>query len=93
MPVNMRAVQKTFTEAHTLKKHQRVHTGEKPFQCTFPGCTKSISDASNYRRHQLVHQGEKPYGCLVCQKRFSRGMTLRKHIARAHGSLATAFPT
>ncbi|XP_032154486.1 zinc finger protein 42 homolog [Sapajus apella] len=73
---------KAFTESSKLKRHFLVHTGERPFQCTFAGCGKRFSLDFNLRTHVRIHTGEKRFACPFegCSKKFTQSSNLKAHI-------------
>jgi hypothetical protein len=44
---------KTFANKFLLKKHEFIHTGERPHQC--PYCTKKFNRKDNLLRHKKTH--------------------------------------
>nr|XP_048721465.1 zinc finger protein ZIC 4-like [Caretta caretta] len=72
---------KPFKAKYKLINHIRVHTGERPFLCPFPGCEKVFARAENLKIHKRIHTGEKPFVCEFagCDRRFANSSDRKKH--------------
>ncbi|CAL8377882.1 unnamed protein product [Gadus morhua 'NCC'] len=80
-PCCVQGCERRFSRSDELNRHVRIHTGQKPFQCTI--CARSFSRSDHLTTHTRTHTGEKPFSCDVCGKRFARSDEKKRH-GRVH---------
>jgi len=81
---------KTFRRKDELRRHERIHTKEKNYEC--PECGKRFSRSDHLTTHKRTHSKEKPYVCLYfkengveyCGKKFARSDERCRHMKNCH---------
>ena len=53
----------TFTSFRSLTVHKKIHTDEKKYKCSHPGCYYKAFVRSKIILHNMIHTGQKNYSC------------------------------
>lgn len=68
---------KEFTTVFHLRRHRRIHTGERPYPCKV--CGQCFRHSTSLKVHMRRHTGEEPFQCAVCSKTFKDPANFKVH--------------
>jgi len=79
-----------FRRKDELRRHERIHTLVKNYQCD--ECDKKFSRSDHLTTHKRTHSKQKPYVCVFykedgftkCLKKFARSDERCRHMKHCH---------
>ncbi|XP_077982840.1 uncharacterized protein LOC144437708 [Glandiceps talaboti] len=74
-----------YTDKSTLTKHLRVHSEDRPFGCTFEGCTWRFKSEAMFKAHLRAHTSDGKFKCSYCGYLFRHKHHLQRHESKMHG--------
>lgn len=69
---------KRFSSTSNLKTHQRLHSGERPYQCKL--CPARFTQFVHLKLHKRLHTGERPHRCPRCPCAYLHYCSLQVHL-------------
>jgi uncharacterized Zn-finger protein len=83
-----------FAKKHKINNHIRIHTGERPFVCSFPGCDRKFARQDGLSTHSKTHSSVKPFYCSFsgCRKAYYHSRSLKKH-EKSHLGMNADLPS
>lgn len=81
-PYGCRFCWKAFADGGTLRKHERIHTGQLS-RLWLPAAQTPVNNPNLFVQPK---SGEKPYACPVCPRAFNQRVVLREHIRSHHSA-------
>ncbi|KAG6444612.1 zinc finger protein 84 [Manduca sexta] len=72
-----------FVQRSNMLRHERRHTGERPYAC--PHCERTFADKGACTSHARTHSKTQSYGCMYCGQTFVQKSKLTYHIRKHTG--------
>lgn len=76
--------EKQFYQYSNREKHERTHTGQRPYACTY--CPLTFSSQTYWKNHIRIHENNLPFLCTTCGDRFITKTILKYHTRDKHPS-------
>ena len=75
---------RAYNDKSTLTKHKKVHDPNRPFACTYPGCTLRFKSKKLCSAHLKSHTTKAKFDCKICGYAFRHKHHLQRHEIKVH---------